>query len=63
MAMDFPIIVIFILQFYRANRIAKMNYNIPSVTRRKYVHVGSNAAFMLHTVTEGMLQSMFIALD
>jgi hypothetical protein len=40
----------------------QMGSGTPSVTRRKYVLVGSNAASMLHTVTEGVPESIFIAL-
>lgn len=35
---------------------------IPYVTRRKPILGGSNAASMLHTVTKGMPESIFIAL-
>lgn len=39
-----------------------MDSGTPSVTRRKPVLGGSNAASMLHTVTEEVPKSIFIAL-
>ena len=35
-----------------------MDSGIPSVTRREYIPVGSDAASMLHTVTEGIPDSI-----
>jgi hypothetical protein len=35
-----------------------MNSGIPSVTRRKYIPVGSSAASMLHTVTDEIPESI-----
>ncbi len=35
-----------------------MDSGIPSETRRKYVHVGSNAASMLHTVSDEIPESI-----
>jgi hypothetical protein len=39
-----------------------MASGIPSATRREYIHVGSNAASMLHTVEEGIPKPIFIAI-
>jgi hypothetical protein len=38
--------------------VQKMDSGIPSVTRREYILVGSNAASMLHTVTEAIPESI-----
>jgi len=39
-----------------------MDSGTPYVTRRKYIPVGSNAASMLHTVSQGVPESIFVAL-
>jgi hypothetical protein len=55
----FYLFVIFLLQ---TNFVDRMESGTPSVTRRELIHEGSNAASMLHTVTQGVPESIFVAL-